>query len=87
MDEDLGTADPLVPNGGLVPNGTADGAPAKKQVRRVGAKPPVDRNGGNIQRLSYVEDTAIGGLSMFNKFWLGLLAFQTMIFKAKIGWS
>jgi len=49
MDEDLGTADPLVPNGGLVPNGTADGAPAKKQVRRVGAKPPVDRNGGNIQ--------------------------------------
>ncbi len=45
MDEELSTADPLAPNGGLLPNGTADGAPAKKQVRRVGAKPPVDRKG------------------------------------------
>jgi hypothetical protein len=46
MEEDLSTADPLTPNGaagGSLPNGTADGAPAKKQVRRVGAKPPVDR--------------------------------------------
>jgi hypothetical protein len=50
MDEELSTADPLAPNGGLLPNGTADGAPAKKQVRRVGAKPPVDRNGGHIKR-------------------------------------
>ena len=48
MEEELSTADPLYPNGtagggGLVPNGTADGVPTKKQVRRVGAKPPVDR--------------------------------------------
>ena len=51
MEEELSNGEALAPNGtaggGGLPNGTADGAPAKKQVRRVGAKPPVDRNGGN----------------------------------------
>ena len=51
MDEELSTGgDPLSPNGTAgLPNGTADGAPAKKQVRRVGAKPPVDRQEADTQ--------------------------------------
>jgi hypothetical protein len=60
MDEELSTADPLSPNGtavgggGGLPNGTADGVPTKKQVRRVGAKPPVDRKIGTQQHSNFV---------------------------------